>query len=429
MKKLFILIIAILIVLSCDQDNSIVSPVSLQKSSIPIIYLSEKGNDNNSGTINKPVRNLKKAIELADGVSDIYATIGTYFTSRASLKTSLYGGWNYDFTERNPDCKTEIIGTGEWGDPLPTIQIIDASNLVIDGVTIKIGESANFRPCGIYFNNCDSTVVLQNCKIYGQLSGDAKGMSAVYIYEASPKILNNFIYGGNLQIDVNAINGIYCQYSKSIIKDNYIHAGKNKGCLHGIYTSYSNCTIKRNIIYGGESSIDCYSCAIRTGIAIESWDDSGSEDLIENNELYGGIGKRTYAIICSQDSRLKIYNNLLDGGFGEIVSMGVYIKTNDKPKIIGNTFQNCYYGTYEWNIGDYCPGETSNCQCIRNNFYRSSVQIFAHWYDEIEYREHNVSNLSALVQTEEGFRSLAYWGNMSILKIETIRIEKQEEYN
>ena len=418
MKKLIpiLTILFLTCFLTCESD-SILNPQQeqmLQKSSDSIIYLSKNGSDSNPGTIEQPVRNLRKAIELAGNESIIYATIGTFTACRANLKTSLYGGYSLDFSQHDTTGKTEIIGTGYWGDPLPVIQIINASNLIIDGVTIKIGESANFKPCGIYFENCDSTVILQNSKIYGQLNGDAMGMSAIYINEASPKILNNTIYGGNLNIDEDAVNGIKIVYSKSLIQGNSINAGKNQGCLHGIYSAYSKCRIIGNIIYGGESGSSCYSSAIRTGIAIEVWDGSGSDDLILNNELYGGIGDRTYAIIASQESRQIIRENLLDGGAGSIVSMGVYIKTNDKPSIISNTFQNCHYGSYEWNFGDYAPGENSNCQAIRNNLYKSSVQIFAHWYYELpEDTEHNVSNLTDLVQTQEGMRSLGYWENKS----------------
>jgi hypothetical protein len=424
MKRIILLFGLILLfsMLSCESDK-ILNPESstsfksqttlqLPKASNSIIYLSEQGSDSNPGTITKPVKTLKKAIGLAAGVSDIYATWGTYTACRANLKTSLYGGYSLDFSHRDLACNTEIVGTGYWGDPLPVIQVIDAAHIIIDGVTIKAAESATFKPVAIYFQDCDSTVILQNSKIYGQLSGDAKGMSAIYINEASPKILNNEIYGGNLNVDIDAINGIKVVYSKSLIQGNSINAGKNQGCLHGIYSQYSKCRIIGNTIYGGESGESCYACAIRTGKAIESWDDSGSEDLIQNNELYGGIGSRTYAIIASQESRQMIKENLIDGGAGSIVSMGIYVKTNDKPSIIGNTFQNCRYGSYEWNFRDYAPGETSNCQSIRNNFYKSSVQIFVHWYYEIpEDTEHNVSNLTDLVQTQEGMRSLGYWGN------------------
>lgn len=412
MKRLIVIIGLLLLILSCEQDHLVnINDKSLSKCSGSRIYLSDQGSDDNPGTIDLPVRNLSKAIELADNCFDIYATTGIYKSCQANLKTSLFGGFNADFSQRDSSCETEIIGTGYWGDPLPVIQVVDESDLVIDGVTIRIGESANFRPCGILFKHCDSTVILQNCKIYGQLSGDAKGMSAVFIWEANPQIMNNYIYGGNVDIDHSPVNGIRCFYSESLIKNNVIDAGKNKGCLHGIFSCYSKCQIVGNIIYGGESNISCYSCAIRTGDGKETWNDSGSEDVIKDNELYGGIGSRTYAIICSQESELFVYDNVLDGGCGSIVSMGVYIKTNDKPHIIGNTFQNCCYGSYEWNIGDYAPGETSNAFCIRDNFYKSSVDVLAHWYDEVEYLEYNVCDLKHVVQTEEGCCLLGEWGN------------------
>ena len=412
MKKLFLF--AMFLFLTCESESILMNHenVGLRKNSNRIVYLSESGNDSNPGTISKPVKTLRKAIELADGAADIYATVGQYSTpSRTDLNVSLYGGYSNDFSRKDSSNETVFLGTGYWGDPLPVIQVIERSNIIIDGITIQIGMSANGKPCAIYFERCDSTVILQNCRIIGQIGGDAKGMSAIYINEASPKILNNYIYGGTLNIDVDAVNGIKAVYSKSLIQGNVINAGKNQGCLHGIYSLYSKLRIFQNVIYGGESGESCYACAIRTGKAIESWDDSGSEDEIENNEIYGGIGNRTYAIIASQGSIQKIRDNIIDGGAGTVVSIGIYVKTNDHPYIFRNTFQNCAYGSYEWNFGDYAPGETNNASCIRENMFRASARIFVHWYDEIENSEHDVSNLDDLVQTNEGLYSLKYWNN------------------
>lgn len=421
MKKIFIIEI-ILIFLSlfrCEYGNDqFITPIPDMKSRIKagkVIYLSKNGSDSYPGTQQQPVASFQRALELAGDYADIYIATGTYEAYNADIKISLYGGYSADFQMRDSSFISEIVGTGFWGNPfLPTLKIIGRKNIVIDGLTVRASKNATFKPVAILISNCDSTVLIQNCRIFGQIRGEALGTSALVIVEASPNITNNSIYGGEMLHDGDAVNGIRCEWASPKIKNNYIYGGKSVGCVQGIFSIFSKAIIEGNTIIGGESISDdgCYACAIRTGNSVEHWDASGSSDIIKGNIIIGGGGYRTYGIIASQESDLRIIENSIIGGQANIVSIGIYIKTNDKPHIIGNIFSQCRYATYEWAIGDYMPGATSDAYCIHNNTYeQSTIHVLAHWYDELEDKENDVIDINGVVQTSEGIRPLSWWGN------------------
>jgi len=153
------------------------------------VYLSHAGNDNNNGSISSPVLTLGKAIELANNIHSIRVTAGTFYTAQADLATSIYGGYNDSFTFQHDTLITVIQGTGGWGDPKPTIKVYNESNLTIDRLTVHASESSTKKPCAIYLLQCASSVVVKNCKLYGQQTSDnAQATYAIYIRDGYGEI-------------------------------------------------------------------------------------------------------------------------------------------------------------------------------------------------------------------------------------------------
>lgn len=395
----------LLLVLACSNG----SKLNIQTETF--VYLSHNGNDNNNGSIEYPVLTLDKAIDLADNIHSIKVTSGSFQTYQANLETSIYGGFDDSFTYQHDSLETVIIGIGGWGDPKPTIYIYNESNIMVDHLTVYASENCTKKPCAIYVYQCISNIIIQNCKLYGQLTSDnAQSTYGIYFRDGIGELRYSTVNGGCLESEVGGTIGVFCKESNAYIHHNIINGGITTGAAsHGIYTERDVNRIEYNEINGGYSNV--YACGYRTGDFQETWNTTGADDSVQYNEINGGVGYSTYAIISSQESEQIIKFNEIDGGTGSNVQLGIYIKTDDSPRIEENTFQNCYCAIWEHNFGDYDPGN-NNPKTVRYNLFLDSNDYFYKRFIESNNTDVYINNLTGQIETDiDGTNTLAYFMN------------------
>jgi len=203
---------------------------------------------------------------------------------------------------------------------------------------------------------------------------------------------------------------VFLKETHAYVHHNEINGGITTGAAsHGVYTERDANRIEHNEITGGYS--DEYSCGYRTGDFQEIWNTTGADDSLKFNNIDGGSGYSTYAVIASQESDLIFKENTFDGGSGTNIRLGIYIKTDDSPWIEDNVFQNCDYAIYEHNFGDYDPGN-NNPKVVRDNAFLDSNIYLYKLFRESDNTDVIIDALSGQIVTDlDGTGSLASFGN------------------
>jgi hypothetical protein len=118
-----------------------------------IIYVAKSGSNKNTGTKDAPIKNLDKAIQLAEEYDKIYVQEGIYSGTfdvgyfEITKPLELYGSYNADFTKRDPVNTPSVIQTIKdkaTSSKQSIIMISETHDVVIDGFTIDMGEHNNY---------------------------------------------------------------------------------------------------------------------------------------------------------------------------------------------------------------------------------------------------------------------------------------------
>ncbi|MCB2196257.1 MAG: right-handed parallel beta-helix repeat-containing protein [Bacteroidetes bacterium] len=118
-----------------------------------IIYVSNSGSNRNPGTKEAPIKNLDKAIQVANEYDKIYVQEGTYSGTfdvgyfEITKPLELYGGYNSDFTQRDPMNTPSVIQTIKdkaTSSKQSIIMISETHDVVIDGFVIDMGKHNNY---------------------------------------------------------------------------------------------------------------------------------------------------------------------------------------------------------------------------------------------------------------------------------------------
>jgi hypothetical protein len=137
------------------QENSETNTQSDSKPQGKIIYVAKSGSNRNPGTQEAPIKNLDKAIRVAEEYDKIYVQEGIYSGTfdvgyfEITKPLELYGGYNSDFTKRDPVNSPSVIQTIKdkaASSKQSIIKISETHDVVVDGFVIDMGKHNNYDP-------------------------------------------------------------------------------------------------------------------------------------------------------------------------------------------------------------------------------------------------------------------------------------------
>ena len=253
---------------------------------------------------------------------------GTHVVLREGVL--LYGGFNADFTVRDPstyisrieDRSTSGTGTAIKGDG--AVRPISSATIV-DGFTIQGSSQGATTTIAIDLSNNAAPLIQHN--IINGGSGTTESIG-IRLDTADATIGNNSINGGN----GGTSTGIYNTASAAQIQNNNIHGGFGGAYSRGILNIQSAPSIHDNLIYGGDSggsygidnnvsSPDIQRNTINGGnarlLSMGISSSSSSHANIINNLIYGGNAVNGSVGIHDQDSTATVRNNIIHGGNGQ----------------------------------------------------------------------------------------------------------------
>lgn len=249
------------------------------------VYLSPGGDDTASGLRGNPVKTLAAAVEAASGIDGDGVRVAgaaggvTYDIGSAGLAipagVSLYGGFNPDFSEREPSTYvSRITSTGAY--TLAYDGSETGNDTLLEGFTV-INES-------VFLDDYHTNVAVISC------TGGASPTISDCI------ILNNASGITSDTIVIAATCGVLCDRSAPVIENCEISGGSGTAGTHdsigsaGIvcYEAGADAVIRNNTsISGGSGTANDYESHGSAGIMC--W--NGCEPVIENNTLIdGGTG-------------------------------------------------------------------------------------------------------------------------------------------
>ena len=167
---------------------------------------------------------------------------------------SLYGGYSYDFLDRDPASMASLI-TDSTSSVSESYAIRTSNGVtstsIIDGFIIQGSQQTGVTHSRAIQVNFASTPIIQNNTIHGG-SGSLTA-TGIYLLQGIPEIYNNTIYGGgtvagssntSVAINVRAIVGA----TQPVIRNNTIHGGYGDIDSTGIRIEDASPGIDNNII-------------------------------------------------------------------------------------------------------------------------------------------------------------------------------------
>lgn len=299
---------------------------------------------------------ITEALAQAKAGDEVWVAEGLY-NERITMTSGvgIYGGFTgteADRNLRNAKLHTTVIDYGAGG-PVVTIPQNTDSLAIIDGFTIRNGQSSNGG--GIYCNSQSSAVISNNIIT----SNNATNGGGIYCNISSVTISNNTITGNNTTSNGA---GIYCvNGGRPVIVGNIISGNNSNNTSSnsgggGIYLSSSSPDIIRNSIVNNLAKrngggIYCYysspliqsnviavnSAAYGGGVYLQQFKNTMTNNTLVSNTLTGAT---TYGgAVCSISSTATIANNIVAYN-----SSGIYNATGTLTlsgnNVHGNTANN-----------------------------------------------------------------------------------------
>ncbi len=238
---------------------------------------------------------IQDALDASESGDTVMVAASTYNQAVIinSTGTYLLGGWNQDFTVRDPELNTTVISSN--GSPV-SFMYTGSDTCGIEGFTLQngTGTSASIPEAAIYggaiFSYQSSCIIKDNI-ITGCGIANASGYSAgggISCYQGSAVIQGNHIYNCTAQSG-GAIYAYQCdaQLKENTINDNYSNAdytGKRSG--GGLYALNSTFTLEGNRIFENDNFKS------GGGICAENGSFTSSHDTVYGHEVSdqgGGI--------------------------------------------------------------------------------------------------------------------------------------------
>jgi hypothetical protein len=373
------------------------------------------GNDtSNTGTTALPYKSIQKGIDIASstyGTAQVRVAGGNYTVSSgtgyvADLASgiSLLGGYLCDgvttnWANRSPSVNVTTMEDARVGgtsrtmenDPYAAVHIpatvTSLAPSLIDGFTIISakgggGTAETGAYAGLY---CEGAATIQNNTIHGR--------SAV-------------LEGGKFAI------GITVKNSSPLITRNVIDAGPNKGTSsagntisYGIYSFTASPIIENNWIVGGTQGFKTFGIFIAVPVTPAT--------IIRNNVIQGGTQSLTSIGIINYNQDTIIYNNTIDGGYGQ---NGYCIQIQSGHPYIKNNILFYYPNPPQFGgfiISEEAASPTADPTAVDNNAFGPPKDAY--------YRDNNSTNIlnmtPATVSTTAATQTLAFWNNVAAIPV------------
>ena len=263
------------------------------------LYVRTTGNDNSNGTT--PAL-AKKTIGGALAVASTSTTTliriagGSYPEWNLAIFSGvvLSGGWDVNFTLRDPDQQVSVVDGGRSGF-LVRSGGIDAAQ-ILDGLTLANGVRDGLGGGGVVISG-DHTVVTNSVLVGNQTSSRGGAIYAVFTtsYGGSPIVSNSVMLGNRAFANLGGAIGIYPFYTQGqvldvAVSDNFIMGNRsfgNRGGGVGVGTqtlyTYNQLRLQMvGNVLGGNKAL------AGAGVSLLA---AGSGDrydlLLDNNLLFG----------------------------------------------------------------------------------------------------------------------------------------------
>jgi len=250
---------------------------------------------------------IQSAIDAAQNGDTIKVAAGVYKENLVINKKSLFllGGWNADFTERDPTAYETVIDGSQDG---RCIKWTDADGGELSGFKVTNGsayeEGVEVHGGGVYLE--EVSLILSHNVFIGNTASAGHG-GAIYVVDGEVQIENNVI--ANNSAGGNG-GGIYISSGMPTITGNTITENTASGTGHGWVA----------IGGGGISTYDAASTIIgNTIIGNTASDGCGGGGI---NAYYG---------------TLSIIDNVITGNTADSSGGGIYTRSADTLSITGNT--------------------------------------------------------------------------------------------
>ncbi len=381
----------LLILLSCGQVFSMFSQ--------PQFFVSPNGSDNNNGTSTAtPWKTVQKACDNATPGSAVNIMAGTY---HEKVEVNVSGTAGNPITFRNNDSDLVILdGTG-IASPDAILGIINQSNIIIQGLTIKNNERNDAQ--GILLQGTCQNVELRNNDI-SNINFSADPSAEVNAGTNSQPII---VFGADgtdairgLVIDGNIIHDCRTGFSEGLavngnvdgfqVANNIVRDITNIGidCIGHEGTAPANDQAKNGLVKGNT----VFNCRSPIASAGGIYVDGGKDIVVENNTVYQcqwGIEVGCENVGKSA-SGIKVRNNLIYNNDDAGIALGGFDFPGNSGKVttsfisnntcFGNDLDNGGVGgiTAELNIS-----YTENCSLENNIFYASNASNLLLFVDDV----------------------------------------------
>lgn len=285
-------------------------------------YVSPNGDDGATGTINEPLRTLRKATLRIGPGDTLYLRGGTYQDDGfpiAEIPSGLSPSYPTIISAHSGETPVYRPKT----DTGHAVLLRGKSNIVLRGLTIS---AENVSYTGIKLDKGSSHVTITNCVIRDCRTGHGI-LVAPNIDDREPTyhlITHSKIYGNGLAPTANSkpLHQIYIRTSANIIENCHIRGGLNavgtkatwgihsygSGSFGNIYRANLITDCLHGIGVAGNSHADhqIYNNVIAHNSAWAIRVANGTSALIANNTSYGNGG----GIIVVNSSNSEVYNNI-----------------------------------------------------------------------------------------------------------------------
>ena len=350
-------------------------PVSSQTN----YFVSSAGSNSNTGSQSAPWLTIQSALSHLKRADTLYVMNGIY-TEKLNIPVS-------GLTIRNYPNHTPVIDATGLTSQVPILQIINTSNIIIDGLELRNNIMLDAQ--GILVDGNCQNITIKNCKIHdihfssnvSASVNDKTNAQGIIVFGSNAttpisnlKILNNQLYNCRLGYSEGiAVNGNVSGFE---VSGNSVHDLTNIGIdLIGFEGTSSNTAndqarngiIRNNIVH------HCVSAYATSG---GLYVDGGKGLIIENNTSYHNgygieigcenLGKTTDSIL--------VRNNVFYDNEVCAVALGGW-NYPKSGKVINSVFRNnsCYYDDYSKSgNGEIYLSYSENCTIENNIFYTTT---------------------------------------------------------
>ena len=368
-----------------SDNNNLINEIDREDNDIIVsnaIYVSPEGNDDDSGTEDKPFKTIQKALDTVEAGGTIYVREGSYSALNTFSSSGKKG--KYITLKNYPGEKPRLTMTHEDG----AIISLDGNDyIIIEG--FEICDFSSDIAYGILLDSDESNIIIRNNIIHDICTTDPSENGEANAILCYGEGITEDAAINNILIENNDIYNNVTGWSEAVsvarnakyvdIVNNTVHDNTNIGidfygnagyCTMPELDQPRFCTAVGNVVYN--SKCDYAECA---GIYVD-----GARDIVvEENEVYGNM----YGIeIGSEELKLDfpvknviVRNNLVyDNPFGGIRAGGFDVDTTGyvtDTKIYSNTLRNNGDGDGGWN-GELCFLKCDGIEVKNNIVYTNS---------------------------------------------------------